>query len=78
MVAEEPSEGTWLDEPTDLPEGAVVELVSVDDLLANGGDWMDDAERARLHASLEQSIEDMKNGKGVDADVVLARLRARQ
>ena len=27
-----------LDEPTDLPEGEVVELVPLDEVLANGGD----------------------------------------
>jgi hypothetical protein len=28
-----------LDEPTDLPEGEVVELVPVDEVLTAGGDW---------------------------------------
>ena len=69
----------WLDAPTDLPEGTVVELVSVDDLLAEGGDWMDDDERQRLHEELERSIEEVRTGKAkpVDADVFLARLRSR-
>ena len=31
-----------LDEPTDLPEGEVVELVPLDEVLANGGDYLDD------------------------------------
>src|SRR5204862_6425852 len=38
-----------LDEPTDLPEGEVVELVPVDEVLASGGDYLDDEERKRLH-----------------------------
>lgn len=46
-----------LDEPTDLPEGEVVELVPLD------ADQMDDEERAALDASLRESIEQMKNGQ---------------
>jgi hypothetical protein len=30
-----------LDEPTDLPEGTLFELVSTDDVLINGGDLLD-------------------------------------
>ena len=41
-----------LDEPTDLPEGKVVELVPLDDVLAHGGDELDDEDRAELHAAL--------------------------
>lgn len=36
-----------LDEPTDLPEGEVVELVPLDEVLANGGDYRD-TRNARL------------------------------
>ena len=63
-----------LDEPTELPEGAVVELVAV------GGealDDLDDAEREALHAALAEGIEQDDAGDTVDADEVLARLRAR-
>jgi len=31
-----------LNEPTDLPEGEIVELVTIDDVLANGGDLLDE------------------------------------
>jgi len=65
-----------LDEPTDLPEGEVVELVPVDEVLANGGDYLDDEERKRLHDSLRESIEQMKAGQLIDADEALAQLRA--
>ena len=65
-----------LDEPTDLPEGEVVELVSIDTMLANGGDDLDDEERARLHAELKASIAEAKTGNLIDADEVLADLRA--
>ena len=67
-----------LDEPTELPEGQEVELVPLDEVLANGGDYLDDEERERLHRSLEESIRQMKAGPTVDAEVVLADLRVRR
>jgi hypothetical protein len=66
-----------LDEPTDLPEGDVVELVPLDEVLARGGDYLDDEERARLHASIERGIADVKAGRTVDGREVIASLRAR-
>jgi hypothetical protein len=65
-----------LDEPTDLPEGREVELVPVDDVLASGGDYLDDEERAALHRELELSLAEAKAGQLIDADVVMAELRA--
>jgi len=65
-----------LDEPTDLPEGEVIELVSVDEVLAQGGDLLDDEERGRLHEALRESIEQMKRGETIDAADALAELRA--
>jgi hypothetical protein len=65
-----------LDEPTDLPEGEVVELVPVDEVLASGGDYLDDEERAALHRELALSLAEAKAGKLIDADEVLAELRA--
>jgi hypothetical protein len=65
-----------LDEPTDLPEGEVIELVPLDAALANGGDDLDEDERAALHAELAASIAETKAGKLVDADEVFAELRA--
>lgn len=65
-----------LDEPTDLPEGEVVELVPLDEVLARGGDYLDDEERAALHRELEASIAEAKAGPLIDADDVLAELRA--
>ena len=61
-----------LDEPTDLPEGTEVTLSITDDDV----DEMTDEERAELRAELQASVAEMKAGKGVDADVVLAELRA--
>ena len=65
-----------LDEPTELPEGEVVELVPLDEVLANGGDYLDDEERAALHRELEASLAEVEQGKCVDADEVIAQLRA--
>jgi hypothetical protein len=65
-----------LDEPTDLPEGEVIELVPLDEVLANGGDYLDDEERAALHSELEASLAEAKAGQLIDGDEVLAELRA--
>jgi hypothetical protein len=60
-----------LDEPTDLPEGEVVELVPVDEVA------MDDDERERLDAALELSVSQRASGQLVDADEVIRKLLAR-
>ena len=62
-----------IDEPTDLPEGSVVELVPVDDVEA-----LDETERARLFGFLERSIREHVPGKGVPAEEVLADIRSRR
>ena len=67
-----------LDVPTSLAEGLQVELLPLDEVLAEGGDWLDDEERVRLHEALARSIEEAENGELTDADVVIARLRARR
>jgi hypothetical protein len=67
-----------LDEPTTRPEGDVVELVPLDDVLAAGGDYLDDRERLALHEELEASIEEARAGQVVDADEVLSELRAKR
>ncbi|HMG53643.1 MAG TPA: hypothetical protein VK601_09175, partial [Kofleriaceae bacterium] len=51
-----------LDEPTDLPEGDIVELVPLERLLANGDDLLDDDERAALHRELDASIQEADAG----------------
>jgi hypothetical protein len=63
-----------LDEPTDLPEGEVIELVRAD----AEGDERDDDDRAALDESLRVSIEQMNNGQLIDGDEALAKLRARR
>jgi hypothetical protein len=60
-----------LDEPTDLPEGAEVEIAVL-------GDDLSPEERAELHASLDRALDDSDAGRGVDAWEFLARYRARR
>ncbi len=63
-----------LDEPTELPDGAVVDLVAID---ADVLDDLDEAEREELRAALAEGIAQDDAGDTVDADEVLARLRTR-
>jgi hypothetical protein len=67
-----------LDEPIDLPEGEGIELVPLDEVLAHGGDYLDDEDRAALHRELDVSIAEAEAGQFIDADLVLAELRARR
>lgn len=60
-----------VDEPTDLPEGTEVELLPLDP-----GDWLDDVDRAALHAALKESDVDVAEGRLVDAEEILAELRS--
>ncbi len=61
-----------VDEPTDLPDGAEVELLPLDP-----GDWLDDADRAGLHAALRESDADVAAGRLIDAADLLKELRSR-
>jgi len=62
-----------IDEPTDLPEGTVLDLVVDDE-----GDNLTDDERAALHAAIEQSLEDEESGRGRPAAQVMRDLRERR
>lgn len=53
-----------------MPEGEVVELVPVVD------DDLDDDDRAALHESIAESIEQMERGELIDGEDALAQLRA--
>jgi hypothetical protein len=57
-----------LDEPTTLPEGTEVELELVEDDL-------DDADRARLHDELDAADDELRAGKGVPGEQIVAVLR---
>jgi hypothetical protein len=61
-----------IDEPTNLPEGTQIELLPLDP-----GDWLDDADRAALHAALADSNADVSSGRLVDAADILRELRLR-
>lgn len=60
-----------VDEPTELPEGTEVNLLPLDP-----GDWLDPADRARLHDALAASQQDLEAGRLFDADEVLSELRS--
>lgn len=60
-----------LDEPTNLPDGAEVEVLVIDDELST-------EERAELHASLDRALDDGEAGRGMDAWDFLERYRARR
>lgn len=62
-----------LDEPTDLPEGTVLDLVVDDD-----GDNLDDQDRAELHAHLDESWESARRGEVRPATEILSEIRARR
>ena len=57
-----------LDEPTDLPEGAEVDLEAL-------GDDLDDADRARLHGALDAADDELRAGKGIPGQNIIAALR---
>jgi hypothetical protein len=58
-----------IDEPTNLPEGTQIELLPLDP-----GGWLDDADRAPLHAALAASNSDVAPGRLVDAADILREL----
>jgi hypothetical protein len=60
-----------MDEPTDLAEGTVVELIPSE------GDGLDEEERAALHADLNESWAQAEAGNLRPADELIGDLRAR-
>ncbi len=60
-----------LNEPSDLPDGAEVDVVVIDDDLSV-------EDRAELHASLDRALDDSEAGRGMDAAEYLLRCRARR
>ena len=60
-----------LDEPTDLPEGAEVELILVDD-------DFEPEERKQLLRALEEADEEIERGEHMDGFEFIAQLRARR
>jgi len=56
-----------LDEPTTLPEGTEVELALLVEL--------DEEDRARLHAALDAADDELRDGRGIPGDRIIASLR---
>lgn len=68
-----------LDEPTDLPNGTELYVVSADDLedvVLLRDDGLGDEDRKRLHESIRRGIEDGRAGRVTDFDECLAELEA--
>ena len=63
-----------LDEPTDLPDGEVVELHT--DGRSDEEDDLDDESRRALRAALRRGIADFRAGRTRTRDEVLATMRA--
>jgi hypothetical protein len=62
-----------MDEPTELPEGTVLELTAVDP-----GDDLDEKERAALHQALRRSWKQAKAGQTRPASELLKKLGRRR
>jgi hypothetical protein len=60
--------------PVDEREAVVAELYADEELLAD--EDRDGQDRAGLHASLVESIEQMKRGETIDGEQALAEIRA--
>lgn len=60
-----------IDEPADLAEGSVVELVPIDDTMVA-------EERAKLLVALDEAEEDLEHGRHVDGVELIAALKARR
>jgi hypothetical protein len=64
-----------VDDPTELPEGAELEVGYLQ--VVDSGDDLDDEERERLHRGLDQAIASVRAGRTVDGDEVINRLLSR-
>ena len=63
-----------MDEPTDLPEGQIVELVPLEAAWIADDEELGEEDRARLHAALEASEIEFRAGRGIPAADVLRDL----
>jgi hypothetical protein len=62
-----------VDEPVDLPDGTVLDLVIDDE-----GDDLDERDRQALNAAISRSLRDSAEGRTAPADEVLRKLRERR
>ena len=68
-----------IDEPTDLPNGTELYVVSAEqlgDVVMLRDDGLDDDERKRLHESIRRGIKDGRAGRVTDLDEFLDELDA--
>jgi hypothetical protein len=63
-----------LDEPVDLPDGTLLELISVD----HGSDPLDAEERAELAQAMETSFVEENAGELIDAADTIADLKSKR
>ncbi len=62
-----------VDQPTDLPEGTILDLVVDDE-----GDQLDPQDRAALDAAISRSLDQSSEGRTAPAEQILEKLRARR
>jgi hypothetical protein len=62
-----------MNEPTDLPDGMELQLVLPDDW-----DDLDEAQRVALHASLDDSLQQIEDGHTRPVEELIRDLRARR
>ena len=62
-----------VDQPTELPDGTVLDLVLDDE-----GDALDDREREALNAAISRSLSQSEEGRTAPADAIIDKLRARR
>lgn len=62
-----------VDQPVDLPEGTVLDLVIDDE-----GDQLDESERAALNAAISRSLKQAEAGQTAPAEEIIEKLRARR
>jgi hypothetical protein len=65
-----------LDAPMELPNGSLVELVSLDDVLATGGYLLNEEELAALDSELDASFEEETSGQLIDAEDAIVELKS--
>ena len=68
-----------LDEPTDLPNGTELYVVTadqLDDVVLLRDDDLDDDERKRLHESIRRGIGDGRTGRVTDFDELIDELES--
>ena len=62
-----------VDQPTELPEGTVLDLVVDDE-----GEQLDEQEREALDAAISRSLKQSEQGRTAPAEDILDKLRTRQ